>query len=196
MPSKNFFKKNVLNVILITGLLVLLFVPPAKAFLLRGLMEIGLFKPSLAEKQPAASSLNLAAVRFSDAKGKVIDLQSLKGKVVFLNFWATWCPPCQAEMPSINKLYLQFKADPNVVFIMVDADSDLPKAQKFLNKKNYAMPVYAVAGDIPEQLFKGSLPTTVVFDKQGRISYNEEGAANYAHKKFVAFIEQLRDSKE
>jgi thiol-disulfide isomerase/thioredoxin len=196
MPSKNFFKKNVLNVILITGLLVLLFVPPAKAFLLRGLMEIGLFKPALAEKQPAVSSLNLAAVRFSDAQGKVVDLQSLKGKVVFLNFWATWCPPCQAEMPSINKLYLQFKADPNVVFIMVDADSDLPKAQKFLNKKNYAMPVYAVAGDIPEQLFKGSLPTTVVFDKQGRISYNEEGAANYAHKKFVAFIEQLRDSKE
>jgi thiol-disulfide isomerase/thioredoxin len=196
MRSKNFFKKNVFNVILITGLLVLVFVPPAKAFLLRGLMEIGLFKPALAEKLPAGSPLNLAAVRFSDVNGKIVDLQSLKGKVVFLNFWATWCPPCQAEMPSINKLYQQFASDPNVVFIMVDADSDLPKAQKFLDKKKYTMPVYAVAGNIPEQLFKGSLPTTVVFDKQGRISYNEGGAANYAHKKFVAFIEQLRDSKD
>jgi thiol-disulfide isomerase/thioredoxin len=196
MRSKEFFKKNVFNVILITGLLIILFVPPAKAFLLRGLMEIGLFKPAMAEKKPIGPPLNLAAIRFSDIHGKVVDLQLQKGKVVFLNFWATWCPPCQAEMPSINKLYLQFKDDPNVVFIMVDADSELPKAQKFLDKKKYALPVYAVASNIPEQLFKGSLPTTVVFDKQGRISYNEEGAANYADKKFVAFIEQLRDSKE
>jgi len=58
------------------------------------------------------------------------------------------------------------------------------------------LPVYEVASNIPEQLFKGSLPTTVVFDKKGRISFNEEGAANYANKKFVAFIEQLRDLEE
>lgn len=196
MLNKATLKKNVFNILFVTFLLVLVFVPSAKAFMLQGLMEIGLFKPSSKAMDNPAPAKNLAGIRFTDAQGKVLELASLKGKVIFLNFWATWCPPCQAEMPAINKLYNQFKNDPNVVFILVDADSDLPKAQKFLDKKKYDLPVYQVASNIPEQLFKGSLPTTIVFDKQMRISFNEEGAANYANKKFVAFIEQLRDSND
>jgi thiol-disulfide isomerase/thioredoxin len=189
-------KKNVFNILLVTFLLIVAFVPSAKAFMLQGLMEIGLFKPNVNALNNPAPIKGVSAVRFTDSQGKVLDLASLKGKVVFLNFWATWCPPCQAEMPSINKLYSQFKDDPNVVFILVDADSDLPKAQKFLDRKHYTFPVYQAASDIPEQLFKGSLPTTVVFDKKGRISFNEEGAANYANKKFVAFVQQLRDMND
>jgi thiol-disulfide isomerase/thioredoxin len=196
MLKKAVLKKNLFNILFVTFLLVLVFVPPAKALMLQGLMEIGLLKPSLNTTRNPEPAKDLSGIRFMDREGKVVDLQSLKGKVIFLNFWATWCPPCQAEMPSINKLYNQFKSDPNVVFILVDADSDLPKAQKFLDKKKYSLPVYEVASNIPEQLFKGSLPTTVVFDKKGRISFNEEGAANYANKKFVAFIEQLRDMEE
>jgi thiol-disulfide isomerase/thioredoxin len=195
MRKGTFLKKHLVNILLVTFLLVMLFVPAAKAFMLQGLMEIGLFKPDAGATVQPGPPVNLAGIRFKDIKGKVVDLESLKGKVVFLNFWATWCPPCLAEMPSINKLYSQFKDDPNVVFILVDADSELEKAQQFMDKKKYGMPVYAVASDIPEQLFKGSLPTTIVFDKLGRVSFNEEGAANYAHKKFVDFIGQLRDMK-
>jgi len=139
---------------------------------------------------------NLAPdMAFTDGEGKTFTLSSLRGKVVFLNFWATWCPPCLAEMPSINKLYEQYKNDKDVVFIMVDADSNLAKAQKYMNNKSYKMPVYSVASNIPESLFKGALPTTIVFDKQGRLSYNESGAANYASSKFVEFIEQLKQLK-
>jgi thiol-disulfide isomerase/thioredoxin len=186
-------KKNLLNILFVTFLLVIVFVPAAKAFMLQGLMEIGLFTPSTKPIADLGPAKDLSGIRFKDIQGKVVDLESLKGKVVFLNFWATWCPPCQAEMPSINRLHAQFKDDPNFVFIMVDADSDLAKAQKFLDKKKYNLPVYEVASTIPEQLFKGSLPTTIVFDKKGRISFNEEGAANYSNRKFVAFMEQLRD---
>jgi thiol-disulfide isomerase/thioredoxin len=186
-------KKNLLNILFVTFLLVIVFVPAAKAFMLQGLMEIGLFTPSTKPVADLGPAKDLSGICFKDIQGKVVDLESLKGKVVFLNFWATWCPPCQAEMPSINRLHAQFKDDPNFVFIMVDADSDLAKAQKFLDKKKYNLPVYEVASTIPEQLFKGSLPTTIVFDKKGRISFNEEGAANYSNKKFVAFMEQLRD---
>lgn len=194
-----FIKKHYFNTLLLCFVLLMVFVPSAKAFMLRGLMEIGLFKPgtpATAVTRYAAPAADLSGIRFKDLNGNVVDLGNLKGKVVFLNFWTTWCPPCLAEMPSIQKLYAQFKDDPDYVFLLVDADSKLPEAQKFMQKKKYGMPVYEVASNIPEQLFKGNLPTTIVFDKQGRISFNEEGAANYGHKKFIEFMLQLKSSQQ
>lgn len=199
MVNTAFFKKHYFNMLLLCFVLLMVFVPSAKAFMLRGLMEIGLFKPgtsAVTAEQRVAPAADLSGIRFKDINGKIVDLGNLKGKVVFLNFWATWCPPCLAEMPSIQKLYTQFAADPDFVFLLVDADSKLPEAQQFMQKKKYSMPVYEVASNIPEQLFKGSLPTTIVFDKKGRISFNEEGAANYGHKKFIEFMLQLKNSKQ
>jgi thiol-disulfide isomerase/thioredoxin len=190
-------KKNIINALFIGFLLVLIFVPSAKALMIRGLMEIGLFSPGV--EMPRKTALvsgvkDLSGIKFKDASGNIVDLGTLKDKVVFLNFWATWCPPCLAEMPSVNKLYEQFKNDKDVVFIMVDADSDLAKSKKYMEKKGYELPLYQVASNIPEVIFKGALPTTVVFDKKGRISYNEAGAANYASDKFIEFIKQLKAS--
>lgn len=192
--KKIFNKGNIINILLIGVFLALIFVPSAKALMIRGLMEIGLFRPGIgspAETTVPAQAKDLGGIKFKDADGRIIDLGSLKGKVVFLNFWATWCPPCLAEMPSVNKLYEQFKADKNVVFILVDADSDFVKAQKYMDRKGYKLPVHQVDSNIPEEIFKGSLPTTVVFDKLGRVAYNEVGAANYASEKFVDFIKAL-----
>lgn len=185
-------RKNIFNAVLVALFLVFLFVPPAKALVLEGLMKIGFFRPDTTAVQANSKSGEFSGVKFKDGSGKEVDLGELKGKVVFLNFWATWCPPCLAEMPSVNALYEKFKTDKDVVFILVDADSQLPKAQHFMEKKGYSLPVYAVASDIPESLFKGSLPTTIVFDKEGRISYNESGAANYADPKFITFINKLK----
>lgn len=186
--------KNIFNVVISVLLLVLLFVPSAKAMLMQGLMQIGLFKPDTTKiTNNAKSSIDLSGIHFKDAAGKIIVLGELKGKVVFLNFWATWCPPCLAEMPSINKMYERLKNDDAFVFIFVDADSNLQKAGKFMAKRKYSLPLYIVASDIPETIFSGSLPTTVVFDKQGRISYNESGAANYNDNKFITFMTKLRD---
>lgn len=193
-----FNKKVIINALIIGLFLVLIFVPSAKALMIRGLMEIGLFSPSVentTENVAPQEVTNLSGIQFKEASGKITDLGDLKGKVVFLNFWATWCPPCLAEMPSVNKLYEHFKDDKNVVFILVDADSDLPKSQKYMDRKNFKLPVYQVASNIPEQIFKGSLPTTVVFDKEGRLSYHEVGAANYGSGKFVEFIKKLAESK-
>lgn len=197
MMKKIFNKKNIINGLFLGFFLVLIFVPSAKALMIRGLMEIGLFRPSVEipkENATPEAAADLSGISFKDASGRIVDLGNLKGKVIFLNFWATWCPPCLAEMPSVNKLYEQFKDDKDVVFILVDADSDFAKSKRFMDGKDYKMPVYAVASNIPEQIFKGSLPTTVVFDKQGRISYNEVGAANYGSPKFIDFIKKLKES--
>jgi len=187
-----FVKKNILNTAFVLLLLAVIFVPDAKAFLIKGLMEIGFFKPKV--ETPTAPGMNLSGIRFKDAKGNVIDLGDLKGKVIFLNFWATWCPPCRAEMPSVNKLYKQFKADKNVIFIFADADGDLAKSTRFMADRKYELPVYKVESDVPEQIFSGSLPTTVVFDKQGRLALHHEGAADYADKKIVDFLNKLSAS--
>ncbi len=183
-------RKTLLNVLFYGLLLTFLLVPSAKAIMLRCLMEIGLFKPSDPEMTYQAS-FQPTSILFKDIHGRTHSLADLEGKVVFINFWATWCPPCLAEMPSIHRLYKRFENDPKVVFLLVDADGDLKKSKTYMDKKAYSMPLYEMGSAIPEALFKGSLPTTLVFDKKGRLSFQGEGVANYASPKFVTFIEAL-----
>lgn len=190
-----FNKKNILNGLFIAVLLVIVFVPAAKSFMMQGLMQIGFLKPNITQNQKTISTA-LSSIKFKDVKGKEISMADLNGKVVFINFWATWCPPCLAEMPSINKLHQQFGEDGDVVFIMVDADANFEKSLSYMESRQYKMPVYTMASSIPENLFRGSLPTTIVFDKKGRIAFHEEGAANYGSKKFTDFIKQLKALKD
>ena len=168
----------------------MVFVPDAKALLIRGLIEIGLYSPPV--NQPTKTVMDLSGIKFQDINGKIVDLGNLKGKVIFLNFWATWCPPCRAEMPSINKLFNQFQNDNKIVFIFADADGDLPKSVKFMTNRKYELPVFKVISNVPDQVFSGSLPTTVIFDKQGRLSFKHEGTANYADKKIIDFLHKLK----
>lgn len=186
----NFFKKNIFNALFISVLLLFVFVPNTKAYLLRGLIQIGLFKPEISTLNPV--KVNLSGIIFKNEQGKPINLGDLEGKVLFINFWATWCPPCRAEMPSINTLYQQFKDDKEVVFLFVDADADFEKSSQFLKNHQYDFPLYAMAANIPDQMFSGSLPTTLIFDKKGRLSFKHEGLANYADQKFVDFIGKLK----
>ena len=190
-----FTKKNILNGLFIALLLVIVYVPAAKSLVVQRLMQIAFLRPNVAQNQSEIST-DLSSIKFKNAKGVEVNLAELKGKVVFINFWATWCPPCLAEMPSIHKLHQKFGSDKDVVFLMIDADGDFGKSQTYMDKRTYKMPVYTMASSIPENLFKGSLPTTIVFDKKGRVSFHEEGAANYASQKFVDFITQLKNLKD
>lgn len=182
-------RSNLLNALFVGALLVLLFVPSAKALLIRGLMAVGFFRPSL--EKPEVSQSATPNLYFQDASGNAVQLKELKGKVVFVNFWAVWCPPCIAEMPSINALHQKLKADTNIVFVMIDADGNLPKSKQFLEARNYNLPVYKVMSDVPESVYGNSLPTTVIFDKQGRIAFRHDGAANYDSGDVEQFLKQL-----
>lgn len=111
--------------------------------------------------------------------------------MVFINFWASWCPPCRAEFPSIEILYSKFKDNPEVFFLTVNEDSDLSTAKAYLNKEKFSVPLFITNGNVPIEIYSGSLPTTVVLDKTGKIRYNETGFANYASGKFVKQMEEL-----
>ncbi|WP_211218059.1 TlpA family protein disulfide reductase [Niabella aurantiaca] len=178
------------------GLLVLalaLFVfPEFKAVVIRGLMKVGLFQPRVTATKTTLPEATAASVQFISATGQTHTPQSLKGKVVFINFWATWCPPCIAEMPAINELYASFKENPGIVFLLVDADQDLPKATAFMKEKQFSLPVSSFRGTVPTSWYSGTLPTTVVLDKAGNLVYQHEGAADFSNKKFRAFLEGLQ----
>ena len=132
-----------------------------------------------------------APILFRDSAKKVVSLAELKGKVVFLNFWATWCPPCRAEMKSINELHAKFINNKNLVFLMVDADSDYKKAKKYMDRKKYSLPIYEPASSIPDFIFSGSLPTTIILDKKGNIVFNQQGAVDFSNPRIFAFLNSL-----
>jgi thiol-disulfide isomerase/thioredoxin len=128
---------------------------------------------------------------FRDAAGTPVALSSLKGKVVFINFWAAWCPPCRAEMPSVDRLYRQWKDNPGIVFLIVDADSEPDKAAAFMRDHGYQLPVALLAGNVPRNVYSGTLPTTLLIDKAGRIVFRETGAADYSSRRMEQYIQQL-----
>lgn len=185
--KKKLTTSNIINVLLIAFALLIVFVPSAKAFLISGLIQVGVLRP----EQPNEVPLAVQEVSFRSIDGKSVTLSQLRGKVVFINFWATWCPPCIAEMPTIQKLKNIYASNEDVVFLLVDVDNKPEKAKEFMNSRKFTLPIYTATSSIPDILFKGPLPTTSVLNKEGKIVYHGEGAANYANKKFVAMMDKL-----
>lgn len=187
--TKWFSVKNGLNALFFAAVLLLFFNPSAKAWLIRGLMQVGLFQPQVSAAALTAAPLN--DITFIDANNKPISLAQLRGKVVFINFWATWCPPCIAEMPSINQLHQSMAGNNNVVFLMVDADNDLSKSLPFMERHHYTLPVFNSVTAIPQSMCGNSIPTTVVINKKGQMVFHHEGTADYSGQKFTTYLNAL-----
>ena len=183
-----YIRKNGLTVLLGMSVVVMTVSPDAKSWVLKQLMVTGIFNAEITKK---SSDEIVPYFDFQDQNGDVINTSSLRGKVVFINFWASWCPPCRAELPSIISLYNKFKDDPNIFFLIVNEDGSLSTAKAFLEKKNYTLSLFRTHGNVPEVIYKGTLPTTVVLDKTGKIRYHHAGFANYGSVAFVNQIEKL-----
>ena len=197
---------NFTTVLLVCFALAMVFIPDFKGWTMQGLMKIGLFQPDIPDDvsqiknnspsttdkiSTSSTQAQIPDVTFLDSANNPIKLSELKGKVVFLNFWATWCPPCIAEMPAIQKLYNQFKDNKDVQFLLVDADGNYKKSSAFMARKKFTMPVFTPGSSIPDVYFSGSLPTTVIFDKTRRIVFSHAGAADYGNPKVTEFINKL-----
>lgn len=133
-------------------------------------------------------------VVFKDKNGKAISLSSLKGKVVFINFWATWCPPCIQEMPSIDKLKQSFYGKEDIIFLMVDVDNNIEKSTAFMEKKKYDLPVYVPVSNIPSDYLGGAIPTTVILDKNGNMVTRIEGGRDYTNSEIIKVLNELIDN--
>mgnify|MGYP001109297991 CR=1 FL=1 len=123
-----------------------------------------------------------------DLDGKQTNLQSKKGEVVVINVWATWCPPCVAELPGFLELYEDYGDKVTFAFV---ANDEKQKVEAFLKKKEYNLPVYFQASTTPRELESSSIPVTYILDKQGNIVVDKTGAANWNSDKTRSLLDKL-----
>jgi len=190
-------KSRIWNYVLWGVLLAVFLIPQSRIFLQQQLMKLGFFKPKLETVQEPAPSESTTvetvtpAASFKDEAGNIYNVPQLKGKVLFINFWATWCPPCKAEMPSIQVLYDKFKDNDQVQFFLVEIENDIPGANKFLKQEDLTLPIVYPNSPIPQQWLSGAIPTTVILNKKGELVGREEGMRDYSAKTVEDFIQNL-----
>ena len=123
-------------------------------------------------------------------EGEQIYLSEFEGKTIFMNLWATWCPPCIAEMPNIQRLFDDIKDNNDIVFVMASLDQDPQKAWDFVERKEFTFPVYSVIAK-PRVYDSSVVPTTYVVSPQGDIVMEHQGMAKYDTDEFKAFLNSV-----
>ncbi|NFG23956.1 redoxin domain-containing protein [Clostridium botulinum] len=140
------------------------------------------------EKEPLQPSFDFT---LKDQYGNVQKLSDYKGKTVFLNFWATWCPPCRMEMPHIEELYKEFNYNKDDIIILGVAqpggeEKDIEGIKQFLNKQGYTFPiVFDESGEVFSDYRIMSLPTTFMINKDGDIYGYVSGALSKGQMKSI-----------
>lgn len=110
-------------------------------------------------------------------KGEKISYSSLKGKTVFINFWATWCPPCKIEMPDLNKLYEKYKDDKDIVVLTINVGESKDQVEQFIKQNNFEFPVLLDSNSNVALDYKAMyLPTSVLIGKDGKVINYRSGA--------------------
>lgn len=157
--------------------------------------EISAFMAGLTSISPKTLSTEKQAMvsdeawnwQLRDANGRQIRLGELRGQTILLNLWATWCPPCIAEMPDLQELYTN-KSD-KITFVLV-SNEKAETIGSFMEKKGYTMPVYQELSETPPDFSTGSIPTTWVISPEGKIIIRKTGAAKWNSSSMHKLIDQ------
>ncbi|SDW89130.1 Thiol-disulfide isomerase or thioredoxin [Lutibacter oricola] len=176
-------KKNISNFIFLIAVAVLLY-PPSREWFMRQIA----FSPSINNVEDSKKidtynwslkGLNTDSVNFNE----------FENRVVFVNFWATWCPPCRAEMPMLQELYNDYKDKVKFVFV---TSENLNEVNTYFKKENYKLPVYN-STSIPPKLFTetNSIPASYLIDKRGNIIIDKVGSANWNSDKVRTLLDDL-----
>ena len=192
MKKKKSVKREIIEWTIFLGVIGFLFGTglhtPVFGFIQGLILKTGIMQPSLNE-----ASMDLADYDFTivDEDGNQKPFTDFEDKVVFINIWATWCPPCIAEMPDINALYHDMK-DKEIEFVMISLDDEFQKAKDFVGKKEFDFPIYRLASPLPKVYESSAIPTTYVISPEGKIVVSKSGMAKYNTKKFKKFLEELK----
>jgi thiol-disulfide isomerase/thioredoxin/outer membrane lipoprotein-sorting protein len=146
------------------------FAPPADAKLMQDFPD-----PSHDSGGPNITGEQVPALKFKSADGKVVSIESFRGKPVLVDLWATWCGPCVQAMPQLAQINAEAK-DKGLVLLLVDEDEEAPTATAFLSKKGYSWTDFHDGdGEIEKLVGQSAIPRTILIDAQGKITYDAIG---------------------
>src|SRR5690554_5174132 len=185
---KKFFVKNWSNILFVL-FLALLIIPQTRLPIMVTVQRLISFSPSTTSenKREILNDYDWMLMTFEETP---YSFQQVKDKVVVLNFWATWCPPCVAEIPSFQKLYDGYGS--KVEFLFVTSE-EKERVDTFMQKHGYDLPIYFQRYAAPKQLESRALPTTFVISKEGAIAIKETGVADWNSKKVRNLLDDLLD---
>ena len=156
----------------------------------RGMLATGLITPNIPGELEEFEDVS-REYYFADEDARVQSLARYEGDVIFMNVWATWCPPCIAEMPSIYSLYNEFDEEDNVTFLLVSVDEDFEKAKEFMAARDFSIPIYHFRTRAPGTYESSAIPTTYVITPDGKLAFKKEGLAKYDTPEFEQFLRDL-----
>ena len=194
--KENWQKKNLFGKI--TDVLIIIFI--ITLFIPQGRMAVGGFvnrikamiiaPGEMPQDEQETLSIDDYNWKLQDINGKELLLSEAKGKVIFINLWATWCPPCVGEMPEIQELWEKYRDNKDVAVFLI-SNEDNQTVQAFLDKRDYNFPVYTTQFKAPALLQSRSIPTSFIISKNREIVVKETGAANWGGKKTEELINRL-----
>ncbi|MEX2397539.1 MAG: TlpA disulfide reductase family protein, partial [Balneolales bacterium] len=193
--KKSEFKKNTLQWLGIGGVMAILYLTGLHTNVIVGMQQALLYTGLLNAQTTDIKTSEGPYLRDEDysfsmvtGEGDHISLDDFEGKVTFVNVWASWCPPCIAEMPTIETLYSEVLDNENIQFVMLSVDQERENARNFMTARNYTMPYQFPNSPLPGAFTRSVLPTTYVVSKEGQIVYEKKGIADYSSPAFKDWL--------
>lgn len=183
---KKYFLKNWSNILFLV-FLALLIIPQTRMPIMVTAQRLIAFSPSQTpeNQRKVLKDYDWMLTTFED---EPYSFREAENQVIVLNFWATWCPPCVAEMPSFQKLYDDYGNQVEFLFV---TSEEKERVEAFMERRGYDLPVYFQRYAAPEQLESRALPTTFVISKKGEIAIKETGVADWNSKKVRNLLDSL-----
>lgn len=190
---KNYIAKkkwySIVSDVVFIVLVALLIIPSTRTEVASFFIRLTSMPPSTLDAEEQFIISNQAKTwTMSDMEGNPVSLESLNDKPVFLNFWATWCPPCIAELPSIADLYDKYHNDVN--FVLVSSESRA-KVRAWAKSKDYVKLPFYQNTSVPVEFSSQSIPTTFIINTDGVVVVSKKGAARWNSDSMEEVIEEL-----
>lgn len=160
--------------------------------ILSAMIFIGLISYETSQVAKATVGLNAPDAVLTDTAGNTYNISGLKGSVVFINFWASWCKPCRDEMPSIQSLYNQLSGNEGFRMLMVLYRDDYQKALSYLKENNFQLPILIDKdGKAASAYGITGVPETYIIDKKGIIKEKIIGPNDWTSAQAFSLLSNL-----
>ena len=152
--------------------------------------------PSAEDMKVTTIDFDSNMLQFSDLENNIFTIQNFKGKNLFINYWATWCNPCLAEMPYMAELYERYKDEEDIIFLYLSREK-LETIKDYIPKDRslQQLPIYKIVTD--DEFFATSgIPTTFIVNSDGEVIVKDLGTAFWNDKSVFKFIDNLIGKNE